>query len=211
MATGTITTILATLLLAGTFTTQTAPGEAETVISGGTSRQVEMASWAVARYEAAGLDLPPLVIEFVGRDLAGCGGAPGRAYPRRTPAQVKLCWNDPILVLHELAHVWEAHNVAATDHEPFMAMRTGVESWVGADIAWVRQGREHAANVIAWGVLDEPRPVLRTYPNDPDSLRAAFEFLTGTEPLHDGGPPIAEPDREFFTGDRSNPALESGR
>jgi hypothetical protein len=121
-----------------------------------------------------------------------------------------MCWNSRFMLLHELAHVWEDHNLAAAKHEPFMALRDGVLSWASPDVAWSEQGREHAANVIAWGLLEDPYPISRTYPNDPDSLLVAFRFLTGADPLHDGGPPSQAPDRSLFAG-RSNPPLERGR
>ncbi|MDH3308566.1 MAG: hypothetical protein OEO77_13745, partial [Acidimicrobiia bacterium] len=100
----------------------------------------------------------------------------------------RVCWNSELILLYELAHVWEAQAVSPTRHEPFMAMRDGVKSWAGIDDAWEARGRAHAANVIAWGLLEDPYPVSLTYPNDPDSLLSAFRYLTNADPLHDGGP-----------------------
>jgi hypothetical protein len=197
--------LVVTLLLSGT-----APRQSDVIIEAREPGQQEMAEWAVARYAEAGLDLPQLVVRFSGRDLSNCGGAPGRVYLDRDPIEVRMCWNSEFVLLHELAHAWEAHNVPAAKHEPFMAMRNGVVSWAGLDVAWDERGREHAANVVAWGLLEDPYPISRTYPNDPDSLLAAFQFLTGTHPLHDGGEPIQLPDRSLFAG-RSNPPIESGR
>jgi hypothetical protein len=172
--------------------------------------QVEMVDWALGRFAEAGFDLPPLAIRFPGRDLALCDGSQGRVYPDRDPIEIRLCWNDEFILLHELAHVWEVLNVPADKHVPFMQMRDGVLSWASRDVAWVERGREHAASVIAWGLLEEPHPVPGMYPNDPDSLVAAFQHLTDRDPLHDGGQPIQVPDRSFFDG-RSNPPRASGR
>ena len=172
--------------------------------------QQQMAEWAIGRYDDAGLDLPQILIRFAGQDVSGCDGAPGRTYLDHDPIEVRICWNSEFVLLHELAHVWEAHNVAAAKQGPFMALRDGVTSWAGPDLAWSEQGREHAANVIAWGLLEDPYPISRTYPNDPESLVAAFQFITDTDPLHDGGTPIQPPDRSLTAG-RSNPPLESGR
>jgi hypothetical protein len=77
-------------------------------------------------------------------------------------------------------------------------------------VPWHRRGMEHAANVIAWGLLDDPYPLSRTYPNDPQSLTEAFRLLTESDPLHDGGSTVSLPDRRLYEG-RSNPPLESGR
>ena len=171
--------------------------------------QQQMAEWAIDRYAEAGLNLPQLVIRFPGRDLSHCDGAPGRVYLDHDPIEVRMCWNSEFVLLHELAHAWEAHNVPTGNHEPFMDMRDGVLSWASLDVEWSERGREHAANVIAWGLLEDPYPISKTYPNDPDSLLAAFQFLTDTHPLHDGGQPIQELDRSLFRG-RGNPPLESG-
>lgn len=172
--------------------------------------QREMAEWALERFTRAGLHLPSVIIEFAGSDLSGCGGTPGRTYFGEIRPRVKICWNDRFILLHELGHVWETFNVSESQHEPFMATRQGVESWADDEVAWDSRGIEHAANVIAWGLLEDPYPVSRTYPNDPDSLTDAFRFLTGADPLHDGGPGIQRPDRSLYEG-RSNPAFESGQ
>ena len=197
--------LLATLLWSGTTAEQD-----NVTIEAQDPDQQQMAEWAITRYTEAGFDLPRLIIRFPGRDLSGCGGAPGRAYLNHDPIEIRMCWDSEFILLHELAHVWEAHNVAAAKHEPFMAMRDGVVSWASPDVAWEERGREQAANVIAWGLLDEPYPIPRTYPNDPDSMLAAFEFLTDDEPLHNGGAPIQLPNRSLFAG-RSNPPMEAGR
>lgn len=186
-----------------------APASTANLVSG-TPAQHEMADWAVDRFSAAGLDLPDLEINFAGRDQSECGGSPARVYLDHEPVEVRICWNSEMMLLHELAHVWEAHAVPQDRHEPFMAMREGVKSWAGLDDSWEERGREHAANVIAWGLLEDPYPISRTYPNDSESLTAAFRFITGADPLHDGGPEIPKPDRSYSEG-RTNPPLESGR
>ena len=171
--------------------------------------QLEMARWALGRFEKAGLGLPDLRIVFPGRDLDLCNGAPATALTRQQPIEIRMCWNDPFILLHELAHAWDVHKLPADRREPFMALRAEVDSWTGADVPWDRRGIEHAANVIAWGLLEDPYPISRTYPNDPENLIEAFRVLTGVAPLHDGGSPIQVPDRSLFTG--ANPPLESGQ
>jgi len=196
--------VIATLLLSGTTANQD-----DATIAADEPGQQQMAEWALERFAEAGFDLPRLIIRFPGRDLSHCGGSQGRAYLDHDPIEIRMCWNSEFILLHELAHVWEAHNVDASNHEPFMAMRDGVVSWAGLDVEWDERGREHAANVIAWGLLEDPHPISTTYPNDVASMREAFIFLTGVDPLHDGGPGIQHPDRSLFDG--SSPPLESGR
>ncbi len=185
--------------------------ESAVMIDAENADQKITAEWGLGRFEAAGLQLPTLIIEFSTQGVDECDGAPARTYLNESPIVVKMCWNNRFMLLHELGHVWEALNVSAGKHEPFMAMRSDVTSWAGLDVEWVQRGREHAANVIAWGLLENPYPISRTYPNDPDSLCAAFQFLTGIDPLHDGGPGLQEPDRQFFSAERVNEPLESGR
>jgi hypothetical protein len=203
--------ILIAASLLGRAVTNLPPASGTDTIIHGSPEQLAMAEKALGRYQAAGLELPPLVIEFAGRNLGPCDGAPGRTYLDAPTAAVEVCWDDLFILLHELAHVWASHNLPSAKHEPFMAMRADAISWASSEVAWAQRGSEHAANVIAWGVLEDPFPISRTYPNDPDALRAAFVFLTGIEPLHDGGTDIEQPDRQFFSPERTNPPLESGR
>ena len=179
------------------------------VVSADTPEQQSLAEWALQRYEKAGLELPPLTIVFAGRDQTACDGSTARTYFDETP-MVKMCWNDRFILLHELAHVWVAENVPPANHAAFMKMRDDVQVWAGTAVPWANRGSEHAANVIAWGLLEKPYPISRTHPNDKVSLHEAFEFLTGGEPLHDGGPDQRTPERVTFVG-RSSPPLESGR
>jgi len=78
-------------------------------------------------------------------------------------------------------------SVATSERESFMAMRKDVQLWSGDEVSGAKRGTEHAANVIAWGLSEVPFLVSRTYPNDPQSMIASFEHLTGHAPLHDGG------------------------
>ncbi len=197
--------LVATLLLSGTTAEQD-----NVTIEAQEPGQQQMAEWAIERYAEAGFDLPRLIIRFSAQGLSDCEGSQGKVYLDQDPIEIRMCWGSEFILLHEVAHVWEAHNVAAAKHEPFMAMRDGVASWASLDVAWDERGREQAANVIAWGLLEDPYPISRTYPNDPDSMQAAFRFLTEGDPLHDGGAPIQLPDRSLFAG-RSNLPLELGR
>jgi hypothetical protein len=169
-----------------------------------------MAVWAVKRFETAGLDLPRVVITFPEGDQALCGGLPARAFPTAEPPEVKVCWDDAFIVLHELAHIWEAHRVDDEQRRGFSQVRDGVKAWASHDVSWNQRGIEHAANVIAWGLLEDPYLISRTYPNDPVSMINAYRLLTGSDPLHDGGEGIIEPDRSLYNR-RSNGPIELGR
>lgn len=89
-------------------------------------------------------------------------------------------------------------------------MRQDVHFWSGGEVSWAQRGTEHAANVIAWGLSEAPFLVSRTYPNDPQSMIASFEHLTGHAPLHDGGEGVQLVDRTEFQQTESRP-IESGQ
>jgi hypothetical protein len=87
-----------------------------------------MARWAVGQFAEAGLGPPDLEIVFPGRDLNLCGGAPATALTNQQPVEIRMCWNDRFVLLHELAHAWDAANLPEDRREPFMALRAGVDS-----------------------------------------------------------------------------------
>lgn len=186
-----------------------APSTVVTLFETQDSAQLEMAKRAVERFHEAGLVLPDLLIRFPGIDSPDCEGIQGRSFLTRDPIEVRICWNSEFILLHELAHVWEARNVAESVRQAFMTMRDGIQDWASTDVIWGARGREHAANVIAWGLLEDPYPISTTYPNDVENLMEAFTFLTGVNPLHDGGEGIQHPDRSLFDG--TGRPIESGR
>jgi hypothetical protein len=205
-------TVLTLILMTFSF----GPGVTGAVVAGGpaatiagTVEEEAMARWALGRFRDAGLELPALTIGFSDRDQAPCGGSPGRTYFEDVP-RVMVCWDDEFILLHELAHVWVEANVTPADRAAFTALRDGVTAWAGSGIPWSELGAEHAANVVAWGLMETPGAISRTYPNDPDSMTVAFEVLTGTGPLHDGGPRYAPPDPARFA-DLPTIPLGSGR
>lgn len=210
VARGTIGIALATVLLAGFLNAQFRGAELRHLIIAQTVEQEEMARWALGRFATAHLHLPATLIEFAGPGDARCGGSPARVHLDEDPILVTMCWNNRFMLLHELGHIWEASNIPTERHAPFMDLRADVASWASLEVPWANRGREHAANIIAWGLLEDPYPIARTYPNDPASLAAAFVFLTGREPLHDGGQDTQCPDRRRYS-QRTNIARASGR
>ena len=96
------------------------------------------------------------------------------------------------LVLHELAHAWTERNLTDAARARFVTLR-GAHSWNAAKDAWSERATEHAAVVIAWGLLDvvvQARPIGDT---SSAAMRDAFRFLTGTDPINDGSAPSSQP------------------
>lgn len=165
---------------------------------------------ALSRFDEAGLVLPELTVEFLGPSLEPCGGSQAKARLSRNPITISVCWGTPFVLLHELAHIWEATSVSENARAQFIDLRDGVRSWADPSDAWKDQGREHAANVVAWGLSDNPPVVGRTYPNDRVSLTEAFVTLTGRSPLHHEGGEPASIDRSVLPQERDS-ARASGK
>lgn len=151
--------------------------------------------WALTRFEVAGLEAPSAAIEF---PADGCNGHPGRYLPSQR--LVELCVSDDApnlsvrqLVLHELAHAWAHEFLTEKDREEFTDLRE-LSAWNDVELDWHERATEHAAETIAWGLLDVDFDLTHTIgAEDPDSLRTAFVALTGVEPINGGDHPSDDP------------------
>jgi len=153
-----------------------------------TESDLVLARWAVDRFDRAALQLPPVSIAFHD-DKAACDGHFG--YFRSSyPAQIDICGfnSDRFLVtpkktmLHELAHAWSHLNLDDQSRVRFLELRD-LDTWQDNCGPWKEQGIEHAAEVIAWGLLDEGPFLTSIGSTAPLKLAEAFELLTGREPL----------------------------
>ncbi len=147
------------------------------------NRRVDDVQWALSRYVEAGIELPFVQIWMHGT-RSGCAGSElkarsGFATWRDGTAIVFVC-NSNYTLLHELGHVFDRHALSDADRERFMALR-GVGEWQAG--AWLEQGQEHLADVLAWGLGETATRYGRTQPNDEASIAAAFIAATGVEPL----------------------------
>ena len=140
--------------------------------------QQELARWAVARFERAGLDPPSVEIRFPA-DKAGCGGHLGYAREGRVDVCTGLV-NEMARrnLLHEMGHIWIDQNVPDSRREQFLDLR-GLSAWNSSTDPWRERGYEQAAETMAWALGD--RILSAQIPeNQPARLAAAFELLTGT-------------------------------
>lgn len=143
--------------------------------------QQELAQWAVARFERAGLDAPTVQIRFHA-DRAGCGGHLGYARDGRIDVCTVLV-NEMARrnLLHEMSHIWIDQNFPDRRREQFLDLR-GLSSWNSSTDPWQERGYEQAAETMAWALGD--RILSAQIPdNEPAQLAAAFELLTGGLPL----------------------------
>jgi hypothetical protein len=140
--------------------------------------------WAVRRYRAAGLVLPPVRVAFhAGTD--GCRGNVGYQVNGRIDLCVRLAMEGgpERIVLHELAHAWCDEHLTDAARIAFMQSRR-LASWNGSTADWRQRGYEQAAEIIAWGLGEGTLHPQIDGVNDPDALAAGFRLLTSVDPLH---------------------------
>jgi hypothetical protein len=58
---------------------------------------------------------------------------------------------------------------------------SGRSTWDDQTVPWIDRGVEYAADVIAWGLLEEALPMVRLGAPPCVELRASFGALTGLE------------------------------
>jgi hypothetical protein len=149
-------------------------------IYGATAEQVELAQWAVGRFDAWGLKAPPVEIRFHG-DPGGCGGRLGYAESGRVDVCTTLVnVMTRRILLHEMAHIWLDVNTDAAVRERFMELR-GLRAWNASTDPWERRGYEQGAEVISWAIGERILGA-QVSDNDPEALEAGFEILTGIAP-----------------------------
>jgi hypothetical protein len=150
-------------------------------VSSAMQEQLELARWAVERFEAAGLEPPAVQIEFHD-DPSGCGGHMGYAMAGRVDVCTVLV-NEMARrnLLHEMAHVWIDQKVSRAVRERFLELR-GLQTWNASSDPWDERGYEQGAEIMSWAL--GTRILTAQIPdNDPRSIAIAYELLTGT-PLH---------------------------
>jgi hypothetical protein len=157
-------------------------------VVGGSAEQRAMAEWAVRRFTAAGLSLPPFEIRFhdgrqdchdrTGYYLKGVADlcSPQVSYlARRT-------------ILHELAHGWVEANFSQAQQTEFLRLR-GLTTW-NDSVAWEQRGFEHAAEIMGWALADQAdgtrMPALPD--NSRQELADAYQLLTGFPLPQPSGP-----------------------
>jgi hypothetical protein len=149
------------------------------VVFSGDPAQLELARWAVARFERAGLDSPTVEVHFHG-DTSGCGGHLGYARDGRVDV-CTILENEMARrnLLHEMGHVWIDQNVSRAERVRFLELR-GLRTWNASTADWGYRGYEQGAEIVSWALGN--RILWAQIPdNDPVRLSAGFELLTGIE------------------------------
>ncbi|MDH3261806.1 MAG: hypothetical protein OEM81_02570 [Acidimicrobiia bacterium] len=156
-----------------------------------TADQQDLVDWARSRFQQAGLDLPLVDLYFHDNSL-DCSGHVGLYY--RGSNSLHMCRLDRRTILHELAHAWANQALTEADRKAFLNHR-GLQAWNDHALAWNQRGTEHAAEVIAWALMDRNLQVpflpeegrdpsyrlLTIADSEPDQLTSAYQLLTGTD------------------------------
>jgi hypothetical protein len=108
---------------------------------------------AMARFSALPGELPPMQITILGR--SGCKGHSGLFRTGADIWQVDVCDVAPWVILHEMGHAWTALYLSRQQRDQFV-QSWGLETWNEQATPWRLRGAEHAADTVAWGLLEEP-------------------------------------------------------
>ena len=92
---------------------------------------------------------------------------------------------DKHLLLHEIAHAWLHDHLDPATRTEFTTL-VNAPSWNDPEDPWKTRGVEWAAEILAWGLNDQPPPALPSIgsPNC-DLITDGYQTLTGTPPPHD--------------------------
>lgn len=162
-------------------------GSSQIIYEQVSSDQRALVEWAAGLFRQAGLQLPPFRVR-AHVDRAECDGNIGLFSVIDGLAVIDFC-SEPkgtaagTLVLHELAHAWTWHQLESDREQAFEDLR-GFAHWSGAAVPWHEQGREQAAEILVWGLFDQPIGSVRIYGNSCGELLAGYLALTGTQPLY---------------------------
>ncbi len=144
---------------------------------------ITLTEWALGRFDRAGLSVPPISIGFHD-EKAVCHGQNGYFRSGETH-RVDICgfnWDRFLVtprkvILHELAHAWVHENLSEMARQEFLDLR-GLEVWRDEEAPWGEQGMEHAAEIVAWGLMDEEISMTSIGETDQSSLAHAYQLLT---------------------------------
>ena len=151
-----------------------------------TAGQVPIAGWAMELFDAADLDLPAVTfIRFDSQEP--CFGRRGAHIVEEGRSVIRICNEDTDrgaerVMLHELAHAWDRHELTEERRVDFMRLRH-LRVWRSNDAEWEEKGAEQAAEVLVWGLIDWDFSA-QIPDNTCIELLRGYVTLTGRQPLH---------------------------
>jgi hypothetical protein len=139
-----------------------------------TEEQQELRDFASRRFAGQGLTLPQVEVEFYPNTLE-CDGHKGLYWSRNR--SLRMCSLDKRTMLHELAHAWANLHLTDAQRERFAELR-GLEVWNDPKHDWEERATEHAAEIIAWALMDEPIHVRYVAENASGRRHVEYRLLT---------------------------------
>lgn len=156
-----------------------------------TQDQREAVDWSLARFDAAGLKLPPKIEAIFDEARSMCHGEVGECRPGQDIPALYVCGPEEIetsaalddqklVILHELAHIWHWSRGEGTTWPDYSAIVGGV--YDNGNVPAHDRHEERVAMIITWGLLDQlDRPVLEHMTCEDRYLM--FQKLTGQPPI----------------------------
>lgn len=115
--------------------------------SGFSPEEQRVVDSAIARFQAASLDLPLTHVRKISlEDRCQPRGKALNSWPVKV-AQICVVQED--VVVHELAHAWAFVHLTDDDRLDF-ALRRGTPTWRSREHPWMDRASEHAADIITW-------------------------------------------------------------
>jgi hypothetical protein len=173
-------------------------------IINGTAELERLLKWGLERFAHANL-APPLLRSATFAPVPACANVPGVVTEAENGAiDLVLCTDaqqaclpdratcsefraaDRLGMLHELGHAWLLDNLTDAAADDFLELN-GLTDWLGVDTPWHRRGAEQAAEIIAWGLLEDQVRLVRIGDPPCAQIAAGYELLTGTAAGHQCG------------------------
>jgi hypothetical protein len=153
-------------------------------------------SWSMSRFDATSLPRPAVASVSFGA-LEACGSRAGVIVDSAIngPGVVlctdghTVCRPNPVEcsefartarfgMLHELAHVWLLEHMTPSRQQDFMDV-IGSKEWQSPNVPWGDRGAEQAAEILAWGLMDQPLDLVRIGSPSCEVRLHAYSVLTG--------------------------------
>ncbi len=160
-----------------------------TVIYSSADQLVEAMS-ALRIYRELRLSLPHVTIEYFDRSECPSTKSAGWLAERNGELWITNCATRRTL-LHELAHVWDRHNLTDGQRSELQRLR-GLTSWKHE--VWEKAAGEHLAETISWALDDVNLLPSRIDQNSHEELGAMYLLATGSTdaPIFERIPGLSE-------------------
>lgn len=157
------------------------------IVVTGDAAHAELVNAVARRFQDAGLLLHSVSVTFhPTRDH--CDGALGRHRHIGAQSHVEVCAGTDAdatlhryVIAHEFGHAWVETTLDDEARDHFLAHRR-LTDWDGDEIPWSRRGSEHAAEIIARGVLRDVLEATAIRDTSCAPLLAGYFQLTGRFP-----------------------------